>query len=174
MRLVSTRSVACAIALVAALVLIALAGPAAVRARGAASTASITAVRFSGNPSKPVVTVTGRGLSVPAPNPKVSPSNQPLCPKTIKGNAGLDYGTALYLTAFQDDKHIYSAGRYRPSLKELDCIGLIVLSHSATRVRLGFGAAYSQPDFGYPRLTNGTLVEVVAGKAAFGLVVRYR
>jgi hypothetical protein len=173
MRLVSTRSVACGIALVAALTSIALAGPASVGARGAA-TPSITAVRFGGSPSKPVVTVTGRGLSVPAPNPRVSPSNQPLCPKTIKGNAGLDYGTALYLTAFQNDKLIYAAGRYRPTLNELDCIGLIVLSHSATQIRLGLGAAYAQADFGYPKLTNGTLVEVVDGKAAFGLVVRYR
>lgn len=37
-----------------------------------------------------------------------------------------------------------------------------------------FGAAYWQPDFAYPHIVNGGLVEVVLGSAAYGLVVRYR
>ena len=136
--------------------------------------ATITSVTFSGTPASPTVTVVGRGLVVPAPSPKVSPSNQPLCPKRISGNAGLDYGVGLYLSAFSDDKQKYSAGRYRPARNELDCIGLVVLSHSATKIRFRFGAAYRQADFGYAPIRNGDLVEVVVGNAAFGLVVRYR
>ena len=120
------------------------------------------------------MTVTGRGLVVPRPNPAGSPSNQPLCPRVIHGNAGRNYGQALYLTAFSDDKLIFSAGRYRPSRNELDCIGLIVLSHTSSKIRFTLGAAYRQPDFGYQAIENGTLVEVVVGGAAYGLVVRYR
>jgi hypothetical protein len=141
--------------------------------RSAAPAAVITSVAFSGSPAKPTVTVTGRGLSIPAPTPSTSPSNQPLCPKVIKGNAGLDYGTRLYVTAFSNDKLKYSAGRYRPGLQELDCIGIIVLSHSPTKIRFQFGAAYRQADFGYPHITNGDLVEVVVNGGAYGLVVRY-
>lgn len=100
-------------------------------------------------------------------------AQEPLCAKVIQSNAGLDYGTRFYVAAFANDKLIYSAGRYRPSLNELDCID-IVLSHTATKVRFTFGAAYSQVDFGYPHVVNGDLVEVVLGNAAFGLVVRYR
>ena len=131
----------------------------------------ITSVTFSGSPAKPTVIIAGRGLSIPLPNPAVSPSNQPLCPKVIHGNAGLDYGTRFYVVAFADDKLKYAAGRYRPSLGELDCIGIVVLSHTPTKVRLQFGAAYRE--FAYPPLVNGDLAEVVLNGAAFGLVVRY-
>jgi hypothetical protein len=134
---------------------------------------AITSVTFSGSPAKPIITVAGRGLSVPSPSPKVSPSNQTLCPKAITGNAGFDYGTALYVSAFANDQHLYSAGRYRPSLNELDCIGLIILSHTPKKLRFTFGAAYRQADFGYKPLTNGSLVEVVNRNAAFGVVVHY-
>jgi hypothetical protein len=135
--------------------------------------AAITSVTFSGSPAKPVITEVGRGLSVPSPSPKISPSNQPLCPKAITGNAGLDYGTGLFVTAFANDQHLYSAGRYRPTLNELDCIGLIVLSHTPKKLRFTFGAAYRQADFGYKPLVNGSLVEVVVRNAAFGVVVHY-
>ena len=173
----SASSIACGIALIAVLASVALVGPVSVRAQRderAAAAAAITSVKFSGTPTKPVVTITGRALGIPAASPKTSPSNQPLCPKVIKGNAGLDYGTAFFVSAFQNDKQIWSAGRYRPALNELDCIGIIVLSHTATKVRFTFGAAYNQADFGYAHITNGTLAEVVLRNAAFGLVVRYR
>ena len=173
----SAPSIAFGIALIAALASVALVGPSSVAARrGAhsADAAAITSVRFSGTPTRPVVTITGRALSIPAPSPKTSPSNQTLCPRVIKGNAGLDYGTGFWVSAFQNDKQIWSAGRYRPALRELDCIGIVVLSHTATRVRFTFGAAYNQADFGYAHVTNGTLVEVVPRNAAYGLVVRYR
>jgi hypothetical protein len=164
-------------ALAAALVACGAAGVAstgAAVARPAAAASAITSVAFSGSPAKPTVTVTGKGLTVPPPSPSASPSNQPLCPKAIQGNAGLDYGTRLYVAAYSGEKLIYAAGRYRPSLNELDCIGIVVLSHTPTKLRFQFGAAYSQPDFGYQPIRNGDLVEVVVNNAAFGLVVRYR
>jgi hypothetical protein len=134
---------------------------------------AITSVTFTGTPAKLTITIVGRGLTIPAPSPANSPSNQPLCPKVIQGNAGLDYGTRFYVTAFANEKLKYAAGRYRPSLNELDCIGIVVLSHTSTRVQFGFGAAYTQADFGYPHIVNGDLVEVVLNGAAYGLVVRY-
>ena len=153
--------------------LLAVAGHGATASHDRQAAAAITSVTFSRSPAKPTITVVGRGLSVPSPNPKISPSNQTLCPKAITGNAGLDYGVGLYLTAFANEQHIYSAGRYRPSLNELDCIGIIVLSHTPTKLRFTLGAAYRQSNFGYPPLVNGDLVEVVVRNAAFGLVVHY-
>jgi hypothetical protein len=144
-----------------------------VRPAGSAAPAAISGVVFSGSPEKPLVTITGRGLTVPQPNPANSPSNQRLCPKAIKGKAGFDYGTSLYLTAFSDDKLSFAAGRYRPTRNELDCVGIIVLSHTPTQIRLTFGAAYNQPDFGYPQIKSGDLVEVIDQAAAYGLVVQY-
>ena len=123
--------------------------------------------------SKPTVSILGDGLTIPVANPLGSPSNKPLCPRTINGNAGLDFGTRFYLTAFADDKLKYTAGRYRPRVNELDCIGLIVLSHSTTRVQFGLGAAYNQARFGYSHIVNGDLVKVVMNGAAYGLVVHY-
>ena len=173
----SVPSIACGIALTAVLASVALVGAATVAAQRTVrsmTAATITSVKFSGSPTRPVVTVTGHALTIPAANPKQSPSSQPMCPRVIKGNAGFDYGTALRVSAFQNDKQIWSAGRYRPALNELDCIGIIVLSHTPTKVRFTFGAAYTQADFGYPQITNGTLAEVVLRNAAFGLVVHYR
>ena len=132
---------------------------------------AITSVVFSGAPAKPIVTLFGKGLSIPPPKPPVSPSNQPLCPKVIHGNAGFDYGTRFYVIAFANGKLKLAAGRYRPSANELDCIGLIVLSQSATKVRFRFGAAYRE--FAYPPLVNRDSAKVVLNGFAFKLVVRY-
>jgi hypothetical protein len=160
---------------IALLVSVGLAAPA-VAASAAASTTVITSVKVTGSPSKPVFTITGKGLSVPAPSPKGSPSNTPGCPVKIKGKAGLDYGTQFYVDAFAtgtgEDKQLYSAGRYRPSTNETDCIGLIVQSHTPTKVTFTFGSAYSQfPQ--YRKLLNGDLIEVVFKGAKTGLVVHY-
>jgi hypothetical protein len=137
----------------------------------------IKSVSVSGTPAKPVFTIRGRRLAVPKPNPKVSPSNTAGCPVKINGNAGFDYGTQMYVDAFAtatgEDKQLYSAGRYRPSLNETDCIGLIVLTHTAKRVKFTFGSAYTQFRSQYRTLRTGDLIEVVLKGAAFGLVVHY-
>lgn len=134
---------------------------------------AVTAVTFSGNSGAPVITLTGRGLSVPAPNPTYSPSNRPLCPKVIHGDAGRDFGTSFYLTAYQSSTFLYAAGRYRPSLNELDCIGLIVLSAKSTAVRFELGAAYRQASFGYSEIVNGDRVQVVLNGSAKTVTVHY-
>lgn len=141
--------------------------------------AAITSLTASGSPARPIFTVTGRGLAVPPASPATSPSGQPLCPLKITGNAGLDYGTALYLVAWDaqpadDNKQIFAAGRYRPALNELDCIGLVVVAHTPTRLTLALGHAYVQYRSQYRPIRNGDVVEVVVGGAAFATVVRYR
>jgi hypothetical protein len=68
----------------------------------------------------------------------------------------------------------YSAGRYRPTLGELDCIGLIVGKPTPSKMTFTLGAAYAQH---YVSSTgpihDGDVVEVVLGKAACATVVHY-
>jgi hypothetical protein len=138
-----------------------------------ARASAVTAVVFSGSPSAPVVTITGRGLSVPVANPSYSPSNRPLCPKVIHGDAGRDFGTSFYLTVYQASTFLYAAGRYRPSLNELDCIGLVVLSAKSTVVRFELGAAYQQASFGYSKILNGDRVQLVLNGSDKTITVHY-
>lgn len=150
-----------------------------VAASSLAAPPAITALSVSGSSSRPVFTVVGHGLAVPTPNPKVSPSGQPLCPLKISGNAGLDYGTQFGLITWdgqlQDaNAQIYAAGRYRPSLNELDCIGIVVLTHTPTRITFTLGHAYTQYYQAKPRLIRaGDVVEVILGHARFATVVRF-
>ena len=70
---------------------------------------------------------------MPEPNPTTSPSGQQLCLLQISGNAGLDYGNELFVIISdgqpQDtNSQLYAAGRYRPTLNELDCIGIVPLN----------------------------------------------
>jgi hypothetical protein len=142
-------------------------------------TASITSLTVTGGPSDPVFTITGHGLSIPKPSPTNSPSNQPLCPSSISGNAGLDYGTGFYVVAWaaqpnDTNSQLYAAGRYRPGLNELDCIGIVVTSHTATRVTFTLGHAYAQYYRAKPRwIHRGDVVEVVLKGAASATVVRF-
>ena len=148
-------------------------------AGGSRASASITALSVTGGPSNPIFTISGSGLSIPRPNPKTSPSNQPLCPLSISGNAGLNYGTSFYMTAWQAQTNdvnnlLYAAGRYRPGLNELDCIGIVVTTHSATRVTFTLGHAYAQYYRSKPRwIRRGDVVEVVLDGAAFATVVHF-
>jgi hypothetical protein len=140
---------------------------------------SITAVKVSGSPSNPVFTVTGHGLSVPKPNPTTSPSGQQLCPVQISGNAGLDYGNEFFVIMWdgqpQDaNAQLYAAGRYRPALSELDCIGIVVLKHTAERISFTFGHGYQQYYSAKPRfIHNGDVIEVGIGPARFATVVHF-
>src|SRR5262249_20446202 len=149
----------------------ALAGPA--FAGSAREAASITSLTVTGGPANPIFTITGSGLTVPNPNPAKSPANQPLCPVSISGDAGFDYGTLFYMVAWEaqpNDTNIqmYAAGRYRPKLNELDCIGIVVTSHTATRVTFTLGHGYVQYYTAKPRLIHrGDVVEVVLKGAAF-------
>lgn len=140
---------------------------------------TITAVKVSGSSSRPVFTLVGRGLVVPKPNPTTSPSGQSLCPLKISGNAGLDYGTGLFVVVWDGQTNdsndlLYAAGRYRPSLNELDCIGLVILKHTPTQITMTFGHGYQQYYASKPRfIRNGDVVEVGDGAARFATVVRF-
>jgi hypothetical protein len=144
------------------------------------SAAVIRSLTVSGSVSRPIFTITGVGLAVPPPNPKLSPSNQSLCPLRISGNAGLDYGTSFYLNGWDaqvgdSNSQLYAAGRYRPKLNELDCIGIVVLAHTPTHVTFTFGHAYVQYYRSKPRLLrNGDVIEVVLRGASFATVFRLR
>lgn len=140
---------------------------------------SITAVRVTGGPSRPVFTVTGRGLSVPKPSPATSPSGQPLCPLQISGNAGFDYGNSFFVIIWDAqpadaNTQLYAAGRYRPKLNELDCVGIVVLSHTSRRITFTFGHGYQQYYATKPRFVhNGDVVEVGLRGATYATVVHF-
>jgi hypothetical protein len=136
--------------------------------------ASVSSVTLQGSPRQPVFVVTGRGLHVPPVRPSGSPATRRLCRLHIRGNAGHDYGDALYVTVFAgpDGKRLYGAGRFHPQSDELDCIGLIVLTHSPRRISITFGSAYRQ--FSYPPVRSGQRIKVVVGSTSRSIVVRDR
>lgn len=150
-----------------------------VTAAAAARGPTITSVGVSGGPSHPVFTIKGRGLVVPRPNPNASPSGQQLCPLQISGNAGLDYGTNLFVAIWDGQTNdvnnlLFSGGRYRPALNELDCIGLIVLKHTPSQITLTFGHGYQQYYGNKPRfIHNGDVIDVGDGAARFATVVHF-
>jgi hypothetical protein len=162
-----------------ALIAVAASSFALAAAASSAGKASITSVKVTGGPSHPVFTVTGHGLSVPKPNPTKSPSGQSLCPLQISGNAGLDYGNSFFVIIWdgqpQDgNTQLYAAGRYRPALNELDCIGIVVLKHTAQRITFTFGHGYQQYYAAKPRFfRNGDVIEVGIGAARFATVVHF-
>jgi hypothetical protein len=107
---------------------------------GSAAPASpkITSVSFRGGPANPTVTIVGSGFGS---RPQPSPSYRPTPPKgttppygcTTTGNVGYDYGTKLWLADLKQGR-VWSAGRYRPALKELDCVGLLLTSYTQTKI----------------------------------------
>jgi hypothetical protein len=140
--------------------------------------AAITSLTVTGSPATPVFTIRGRDLEVPRPNPKSPPARQPMCPLKTTGKVGHDYGTNFYVIAWDgqatsSNALLYSAGRYRPTLNELDCIGIVPVSHTPTKVVFRFGHAYSQFSSQYRPLTNGDVVKVVLNQTARATVVHY-
>jgi hypothetical protein len=140
---------------------------------------AITSVTVHGRPSRPIFTVLGHGLKVPKANPTTSPSNQPLCPVVITGNAGFDYGNSFFVNMWDGQPNgtnaqLYAAGRYRPTLNELDCIGIIVLKHTAKSIKFMFGHGYQQLYAAKPRfLENGDVIEVGLKGLRFATVVHF-
>ncbi len=99
----------------------------------------ITSVAFTGTPSAPTVTVTGKNFGS---EPAGSPAG---C-----NDSGQDFGTALLFT---ETTQQWTAGQSG------DCIGLVVSSYSATRVVFTFGSDYS--NFGPVTSGDGYMVSVV-------------
>jgi hypothetical protein len=97
----------------------------------------------------------------------------------ITGNAGFDYGNRFFVNMWDGqplgtNAQLYSAGRYRPTLSELDCIGIVVLAHTTKRIRFTFGHGYQQLYSAKPRfLKNGDVIEVGIGGLRFATVVHF-
>ena len=161
-------------------VLMALIGLSLVGVSTAAST-SISSVAITGSQAQPVITIRGTGFgSRPAPNPAYHPPalTHRLCPvQPVQPLAryGWDYGTHIYLTDASQHPG-WSAGRYRPALGELDCIGLLISKYTPTEIVFRLGAAYPTIP-GAPAhyaLATGDRFTVSVNGAVFSGVVRYR
>jgi hypothetical protein len=147
-------------------------------ADGQQASSLIRSLTISGTAGNPTFTIMGTHLTVPHRNPAQTPTGQPLCPSKTSGPVGYDYGTHFYLIAWDGqpagrNNALYSAGRYRPSLNELDCIGLIVLSHSPTKVVFTFGHAYAQFRSQYRELENGDVIDVALNGSSIATVVHF-
>jgi hypothetical protein len=115
---------------------------------GAVSVPHIASVVFEQvGTSSPLVVIRGSGFGV---RPRSNPSYQPTPPNgnvppygcNATGDVGWDYGTQLWVSfTTTTGRPLWSAGRYRPSLHELDCVGISRLKYSPTKITFHFGAA---------------------------------
>jgi hypothetical protein len=154
----------------AALAAVALATAPAVTAgtaRRAAARPSIAAISFSGTHgpgvASPTVTVTGTHFGAAAPP---GTSNAVTSCGTYTAN-GEVYGGKLYFTANAHFEAGYSTS------SSADCIGIIVVSWTATKVVLKFGNSYGSFDHWY--LTNGdgfavSIKTAIGGGTVSGLI----
>jgi hypothetical protein len=136
--------------------------------------ARITSVTFSGSEAKPTITIRGQQLGArPRPNPTYVPlGHPPLCPPApTKPPAayGLDFGTNLYI-ADNTPQPKWSAGRYRPHLPELDCVGVIILKFTPSTVVFRLGAFYTE---GHLKLAANDSFQVAVNGARFRGRVQY-
>jgi hypothetical protein len=136
---------------------------------------SISRVFFGGKPTNPTITIRGSDLNyepsqpIPPRNPGHTPSNQKLCPVEIKGAPGFDYGTRLYFVD-KSAKPEWSAGRYRPKLGELDCIGLIINQYTSGQIEFHFGGFFKQNHY---KVKPGDFVGVAVNGTGTGVHVVY-
>jgi hypothetical protein len=135
----------------------------------------ITRIYFGGKPTNPTITIRGVDLNyepaqpIPPKYPTYTPSNQKLCPVKIKGPPGFDYGTRLYFVD-KSAKPVWSAGRYRPNLGELDCIGLIITQYTSGQIEFHFGGFFKQ---GHYKVKPGDFVGVAVNGTGTGVHVVY-
>ena len=140
----------------------------------AKTSARIISVTFAGSEAKPTITIRGRQLGTrPRPNPAYVPlGHPPLCPPApTKAPAayGLDYGTNLYI-ADNTQQPAWSAGRYRPHLPELDCVGAIILKFTPAMVVFRLGAFYTEDKL---KLAANDSFQVAVNGARFRGRVQY-
>lgn len=138
------------------------------------SATKITSVAFSGSQARPTITIHGQHLGTrPQPNPAYRPlGHPPLCPPTpTKALAayGFDCGTSLFLSD-RTQRPAWSAGRYRPQLSELDCIGVIIVKFTPGLVVFRLGAFYREGGF---KLAPKDAFQVGVNAAPFGGRVHY-
>jgi hypothetical protein len=134
----------------------------------AAAGGTISSVTFSGSPANPSFVIHGTKLgALPKTDPPGHPSGQNGCP-AIAGDSGYDYGTNLYLAVPAKN---WSAGRYRPSVNETDCLDLVVTKFAPTRVAFHFGPFYAK--YVTAKLANGDAVDVAVNGAVKTVHVKY-
>jgi hypothetical protein len=135
----------------------------------------ISSVTFGGTQAKPTITIHGSHLGTrPHPNPAYVPlSHPPLCPpaptKPLPAY-GYDYGTSLFLEE-RARKPVWSAGRYRPAVNELDCVGFVVVKFTPGLVVLRLGAFYGEAKL---QLAPNDAFLIGVNNARFHGRVRYR
>ena len=162
------RPVAVAVLAAAAIAALALATVPAVSASTARAAArpSISTISFSGTQgpgvASPTVTITGTHFGAAAP-PGTSNSVTSCGTYTANGDV---YGSKLYFTANAHFEAGYSTS------SSADCIGIIVVSWSATKVVLKFGNSYGS--FAHWYLSNGdgfavSIKTAIGGGAVSGL-----
>jgi len=136
--------------------------------------AKIASVAFTGlSGPNPQVTIRGSGFGVrPAHDPSYPPTppqgNTPPYGCSETGKVGWNYGTQLWISVTSATHSAWSAGRYRPALGELDCIGLTILKYTGNRVVYRLGSGYEQG--GYKLAAGDHYVVSVKGAKRSGVV----
>jgi hypothetical protein len=138
---------------------------------------SIDRIVFGGTPANPGIAIVGSdltadpyyGTSAPRPSPPFTPGGHPGCPVDFAGPQGHDYGMRLYIVD-KSASPLWAAGRYRPKLGELDCIGLIIEHWSSGRIEFRLGSFYRLRHF---RLKPGDFVQVAWNHLTTGVHVKY-
>src|ERR1022692_1066365 len=148
------------------------AGPSAWADRAVSTKPVISSVTFSGSVSHPTVTIKGTNFGKqPRHDPGCHPAGQGVC-----GNyTGYDYGNSLYL-ADRANGHGFAAGRYRPSIPELDAISFVITKYSATEIVFHFGNWYNQigmPRYHYQLAADDHVTVTVRGSSR-STTVKYR
>lgn len=136
--------------------------------------ARILSVSFTGTVANPTLTIVGTGFGS---RPRPSPPYKPTPPKgttppygcTATGNVGYDYGTSLWLADLVK-AHVWSAGRYRPAINELDCVGLLIVSYTPTKAVFHLGVDYKVHHY---QLTEGDPYQVAVSGAVKRGIVHY-
>jgi hypothetical protein len=116
-------------ALVLAVALALVAVPAAV------AKPTIKSVAFKGTIVRPTIVITGTGFGK---RPARVKAKSATCRSS--GDVGYDYGTSLWLEVTPAGGGNWAAGRSKG--KTVDCIGLVALSWSSTRVTYRLGSYY--------------------------------
>jgi hypothetical protein len=88
---------------------------------------------------------------------------------SFKGPQGHDYGTRLFVVD-KSASPLWAAGRYRPKLGELDCIGLIIKQWTSGAIEFRFGSFFRLRHY---RLNTGDFVQIVFNHLGTGVHVKY-
>jgi len=108
---------------------------------------TITSVSFTKGSRAPTIVATGHNFGGrPSHDPAYQPQRHQGCPAQSAKTDGHDYGTTFWFydtKASHGNTPVWRAGRYAGA-QELDCIGLVIDTWSASRVSFHFGSQYNQ------------------------------